>query len=402
MPETNSFTAMRPAQDRCILHLDMDAFYASVEQHDQPHLRGKPVIVGGNRRRGVVCAASYEARAFGVHSAMPMAQAVQLCPKAEVLPVRMERYRQASRIVFAIFAQFTDQIEPLSVDEAFLDVTGSRALFGSGVEIAQQIRHRVRVETGLAVSAGIAPNKFLAKLASEAAKPDGLKEITTAQADDFLLSLPVSALWGVGRTSEEKLATYGISTVAGLRTLSLEALRKHFGKNGARLYELCRGIDSRPVRSDEEIKSVGHEDTFEFDLFDPDEIRRQLLSLSERVASRLRRKELQGSRVTLKVKYADFTTITKSKTLDMGISNGSAIFREATELIGKTDCSRPIRLLGITLSTLEPLGSGQSDLFGDKNRERLGRLDQAVDRLQRKYGANGVLKGSLLKDDSTR
>ncbi|AJF08091.1 hypothetical protein GSUB_15610 [Geoalkalibacter subterraneus] len=393
---------MRPAQDRCILHLDMDAFYASVEQHDQPHLRGKPVIVGGNRRRGVVCAASYEARAFGVHSAMPMAQAVQLCPKAEVLPVRMERYRQASRIVFAIFAQFTDQIEPLSVDEAFLDVTGSRALFGSGVEIAQQIRHRVRVETGLAVSAGIAPNKFLAKLASEAAKPDGLKEITTAQADDFLLSLPVSALWGVGRTSEEKLATYGISTVAGLRTLSLEALRKHFGKNGARLYELCRGIDSRPVRSDEEIKSVGHEDTFEFDLFDPDEIRRQLLSLSERVASRLRRKELQGSRVTLKVKYADFTTITKSKTLDMGISNGSAIFREATELIGKTDCSRPIRLLGITLSTLEPLGSGQSDLFGDKNRERLGRLDQAVDRLQRKYGANGVLKGSLLKDDSTR
>lgn len=392
---------MKNASHRCILHLDMDAFYASVEQYDQPHLRGRPVVVGGHRQRGVVCAASYEARAFGVHSAMPMARAVQLCPQAVVLPVRMQRYREVSREIFSIFAQFTDQIEPLSVDEAFLDVTGSRALFGSGVEIAQEIRRRVRVETGLAVSAGIATNKFLAKMASEAAKPDGLKEITPGEVDDFLLSLPVSALWGVGRTAEEKLAAYGISTVAGLRTLSLEALRKHFGKNGARLYELCRGVDSRPVRSDEESKSIGHEDTFEFDLLDPEEIRRALLSLSERVASRLRRKELQGSRVTLKVKYTDFTTITKSKTLNIGISNGSVIFQQATELMEKTDSSRPIRLLGITLSTLDPLGSGQSDLFDDKNRKRLCRLDQAVDKLQRKYGENGVRKGSLLKDDST-
>lgn len=392
---------MKNALNRCILHLDMDAFYASVEQYDQPHLRGRPVVVGGHRQRGVVCAASYEARAFGVHSAMPMARAVQLCPQAVVLPVRMQRYREVSREIFSIFAEFTDQIEPLSVDEAFLDVTGSRALFGSGGEIAQEIRRRVRVETGLAVSAGIATNKFLAKMASEAAKPDGLKEITPGEVDDFLLSLPVSALWGVGRTAEEKLAAYGISTVAGLRTLSLEALRKHFGKNGARLYELCRGIDSRPVRSDEESKSIGHEDTFEFDLLDPEEIRRALLSLSERVASRLRRKKLQGSRVTLKVKYADFTTITKSKTLNIGISNGSVIFQQATELMEKTDSSRPIRLLGITLSTLDPLGSGQSDLFEDKNRKRLCRLDQAVDKLQRKYGENGVRKGSLLKDDST-
>lgn len=392
---------MKNALNRCILHLDMDAFYASVEQYDQPHLRGRPVVVGGHRQRGVVCAASYEARAFGVHSAMPMARAVQLCPQAVVLPVRMQRYREVSREIFSIFAQFTDQIEPLSVDEAFLDVTGSRALFGSGVEIAQEIRRRVRVETGLAVSAGIATNKFLAKMASEAAKPDGLKEITPGEVDDFLLSLPVSALWGVGRTAEEKLAAYGISTVAGLRTLSLEALRKHFGKNGARLYELCRGVDSRPVRSDEESKSIGHEDTFEFDLLDPEEIRRALLSLSERVASRLRRKELQGNRVTLKVKYTDFTTITKSKTLNIGISNGSVIFQQATELMEKTDSSRPIRLLGITLSTLDPLGSGQSDLFEDKNRKRLCRLDQAVDKLQRKYGENGVRKGSLLKDDST-
>ncbi len=392
---------METTKDRCILHLDMDAFYASVEQHDQPHLRGRPVVVGGHRRRGVVCAASYEARAFGVHSAMPMARAVQLCPQAEVLPVRMERYRQVSRRIFAIFAQFTNQIEPLSVDEAFLDVTGSRALFGSGVEIARQIRERVRIETGLVVSAGIAPNKFLAKLASEAAKPDGLKEITAEQIDDFLLSLPVSALWGVGRTAEEKLAAYGISTVAGLRTLSLEVLRRHFGKNGARLYELCRGIDARPVLSDEEIKSVGHEDTFEFDLLDPLEIRRALLSLSERVASRLRRKAMQGNRVTLKVKYADFSTITKSKTLDFGISNGSAIFQEAINLIGKTDPGMPIRLLGITLSSLEPLGSGQTDLFEDENRDRLYRLDQAVDKLQAKYGKKGVLRGTLLKDDPT-
>lgn len=393
---------MSDSPERCILHLDMDAFYASVEQHDAPHLRDRPVLVGGHRRRGVVCAASYEARRFGVHSAMPMAQAIELCPQAVVLPVRMERYKEISCAVFAIFARFTDQIEPLSVDEAFLDVTASRSLFGSGEQIAQQIRSLVREETGLAVSAGVAPNKFLAKLASAAAKPDGLCRVASGEIDAFLLPLPVSALWGVGRVAEEKLSVLGITTVAQLRGLSLAAMEKHFGKNGSHLYQLCRGIDSRPVVCETAIKSVGHEETYETDLRDPSVLRRELLSLSEKVASRLRRKQLQGRRVTIKVKYSDFSTVTRGRTLESGVSNGGTIFQHAIALLGKTDPGQPIRLLGITLSALEKLGSGQADLFEDAENERLKRLDQAVDQVRARYGVDRLCKGSLLKSDKGR
>ena len=386
-------------KNRCILHLDMDAFYASVEQHDRPELRGKPVIVGGSRQRGVVCAASYEARPFGVRSAMAMARALQLCPRAIVLPVRMERYKEVSRQVFAIFGRYTDAVEALSIDEAFLDVTGSRALFGLGRQIAERIRREVREETGLAVSAGIAPNKFLAKLASESAKPDGLREVRPAEINSFLLPLPVSALWGVGRVTREKLAATGVTTVAELRRLPRESLEQRFGAAGLHLYQLARGLDERPVTREGPVKSVSHEDTYEEDLLDRARIDREILHLSERVAGRLRRHRLQGRCVTLKVKYSDFTAVTRSRTLEGGLSNGGDIYREALALLQKTEAGRrPVRLLGVSLSALEPLGAGQGDLFAAVDRDRSHRLDQAVDQLRERFGSGGVVRGTLLRE----
>ncbi|MDO3378465.1 DNA polymerase IV [Geoalkalibacter halelectricus] len=382
---------------RCILHLDLDAFYAAVEQRDHPQLQGRPVIVGGSLRRGVVCAASYEARYYGVRSAMPMAQALRLCPEAVVQPVRMAEYRAASRAVFAIFARYTDCIEALSIDEAFLDVSHSLRLFGPGAAIAGKIRQEVRDETGLTLSAGIAPNKFLAKLASEAAKPDGLREIHPDQIDAFLLPLPVRSLWGVGAVTAERLAAMGIRQVGELRRLSRDFLHRRFGTAGGLLYELARGIDERPVDSEARIKSIGHEDTYAEDLRDTEVMRRELLALSERVAGRLRRKGVQGRCVTVKVKFADFSVVTRSRTLSTGLSNGGEIFSVACELLGQTEAGRrPVRLLGVSLSTLEALGAGQPELFSAPRHERLLRLDRAVDALRERFGDPGVVKAGLL------
>lgn len=381
-----------------ILHLDLDAFYASVEQREEPALRGRPVIVGGREKRGVVCAASYEARRFGVRSAMPMTRALSLCPQAEVRPVRMALYQAVSREVFAIYARFTDAIEALSIDEAFLDVAASRRLFGTGLAIAEQIRAAVRRETGLSVSAGIAPNKLLAKLASEAAKPDGLLQIRADRVDEFLLPLPVTALWGIGGVTADKLARIGVTRVADLRRLSRADLLARFGAQGAQLHDLARGLDSRPVVSRGALKSVGHEDTYAEDLLDLEEIRRQLLDLSERVAARLRRQELQGRCLTLKVKYADFHQVTRSRTLNQGLSNGGDILALAAELLSQTEAGRrPLRLLGLGLSALEPLGAGQPELFDEARRERLSRLDQAVDQLRERFGRKGISKAPLLE-----
>lgn len=386
------------AREPAILHLDLDAFYASVEQREAPELRGRAVIVGGSARRGVVCAASYEARRFGVRSAMPMARALQLCPEAVVRPVRMALYQEVSRKVFAIYARFTDVIEALSIDEAFLDVGASRRLFGTGRAIAEQIRAAVRQETGLSVSAGVATNKLLAKLASEAAKPDGLREVRAEQIDAFLLPLPVTALWGIGAVTADKLARCGVTRIADLRRLSRAFLQAHFGASGVQLYDLARGLDPRPVNAHNDLKSVGHEETYEDDLRVIGEIRRRLLELSERVAARLRRSGVQGRCLTLKVKYADFQQITRSRTLTQGLSNGGEIFLLADELLAQTEAGRrPLRLLGVSLSTLEPLGTGQTELFGEARRQRLSRLDQAVDQLRERFGAKGVCKAQLLE-----
>jgi DNA polymerase-4 len=384
------------ADKRCIIHLDLDAFYASVEQQDFPELRGQPVIVGGRAERGVVCACSYEARRFGVRSAMPMARAMRLCPSAMVRPVRMERYHQVSRTVFAIFARYTDRIEPLSVDEAFLDVSGCQRLFGTAAEIAAFIRTDVRKETGLTISAGVAINKFLAKLGSEQGKPDGLF-IVPDPPDSFLLPLPLGSLWGVGPVMLKSLENKGLRTVADLRRCTRESLIKQFGVSGDHLYHLVRGEDHRRVETSSEIKSIGHEDTFERDLWDRGEMRRALLDLAERVSTRLRRKGIAGGTVILKVKYADFTTVTRSRTLPCWTTHGMEIYQHAVELLQRTAAGqKPVRLLGITVGRLQPADGGQAQLFGEETRQRQAALDQAVDSVRSRYGIAGVRRGSLL------
>ena len=384
--------------NRQILHCDMDAFYASVEQHDRPELRGRAVIVGGSRERGVVCACSYESRPFGVRSAMPMAEALRRCPQAAVLPVRMERYRQASREVFAVFAQYTDRIEPLSIDEAFLDVTGCERLFGRAPEIARRIKEGVLAATGLTVSVGGAPNKFLAKLASEAGKPDGLVVLAPGEVDGFLLPLPIGRLWGVGAKTAERLAGLGVRTVGDLRALGRQRAEGLLGQAGGHLFRLACGEDDRPVVAPGQPKSVGHENTFRSDLVDRESMVRELLDQAERVARRVRGLGLAGRCVTLKVRFADFTTVTRSQTLPGPTDHAPLVHRQAVELLSRTEAARrPVRLLGISLSQLEEAQSGQQSLFGREQRGRQRSLDAALDTLWSRFGAGGVRRGTLLE-----
>ena len=383
-----------------IIHLDMDAFYASVEQQDHPELRGRPVIVGGGRNRGVVAACSYEARPFGVRSAMPISQALRLCPEAVLRPVRMARYQQVSRQVFAIFARYTDRIEPLSVDEAFLDVAGCGRLFGTAVEIAKRIRREVRDELGLAVSAGVAPNKFLAKLASESAKPDGLLEIAPEKVDDFLLPLPVERIWGVGAKAAQQLHRYGCRTVADLRLLSEMQLKGMFGVWGENLYRLARGEDSRTVEVDQPSKSFGAEETFASDLRRLEDLRRELLGQAEKVAARLRRHGLEGRTLTVKVRFDDFETLTRRLTLPEPSANGMTLYRAGIELLQRTEAgTRPVRLLGLSVGGLEPAGQGQASLFPDAGSQRLAEIDRAVDKLSERFGSGRVRRGTLFEGE---
>ena len=400
--------------NRSILHLDLDAFYSSVEVLDRPELRGKPVIVGGDERRGVVAAASYEARRFGVHSAMPTATAKRLCPKGIFLPVRMSRYAEMSDAVFAIYRRFSPLVEPLSIDEAFLDVTGCERLFGSAEEVARKIRAAVREETGLTVSAGVARNKFLAKIASDLGKPDGLTVVPPGKEQDFLDPLPVGKLWGVGRVTEKALLGRGIRTIGDLRRSSREALARAFGAHGEHLHELARGIDDRPVETEREAKSVGHEDTYDHDLRDRGAMRRERLSLADRVSSRLRGGGIRGKTVTLKVKYHDFVQVTRAITLPDPTDDGGTIYRCALDLLLDTEAgARPVRLLGISVSKLVPAaGQAKVDrmeqlgLFGrpaagppetpkpvDPGKKE--KLNRAVDRIREKYGPGGIVPGAL-------
>ena len=384
-----------------IIHLDMDAFYASVEQRDNPELRGRPVVVGGSLERGVVSACSYEARPFGVRSAMPMRRAVRLCPEAVVLPVRMARYREVSGQVFSIFARYTDRIEPLSVDEAFLDVAGCERLFGPAVAIAARIRREVRAELGLAVSAGVAPNKFLAKLASESAKPDGLLEIAPEQVDAFLLPLPVERIWGVGAKAAEQLRRLGCRSVKDLRRLPESQLVHLFGVWGSRLYRLARGEDDRQVEVDQSAKSFGAEETFAVDQTSRETLQRQLLAQAEKVAARLRRQGLAGRVVTLKIRYSDFETVTRRQTLAEPTANGLLFYRAALVLLERTEAGRrPVRLLGLSAGELESAAQGQSSLFPDEEARRLADLDQSLDRLAARFGNRPVRRACLLESDA--
>jgi len=382
---------------RKIIHVDMDAFYASVEQRDNPAYKTKPVIVGGPVSRGVVSACSYEARAFGVHSAMPMAKAMRLCPGAIVLPVRMTRYAEISRHIFQIFSSYTDQVEPLSIDEAFLDVTGCEKLFGDARDIAEQIRERIARECGLPASAGVAGNKFLAKLASEEAKPNGLLEIHPDEVDRFLLPLPVNRIWGVGPSGAERLEQSGVKTINELRSLTRETLTKMFGVLGERLYFLARGKDDRKVESAGSLKSIGNEETFAKDIWDREELRTHLLALAEKVAWRLRQTGVKAGNLTLKIRYGDFVLHTHSKKFTEPTDSLKPIMTTAEELLEKTEVGRKgIRLLGINTAHLSGKEEGQLSLFVSKDDMRHKALDQAVDALHERFGQQSVKRGSLV------
>jgi DNA polymerase-4 len=380
-----------------ILHVDMDAFYASIEQRDRPELRGKPVVVGGSADgRGVVAAASYEARRFGVHSAMPAASARRLCPCAVFLRPRMEHYAAVSAQILELFGRYTPLVEPLSLDEAFLDVSGSQGLFGSACAIAQKIKHDIRQCVALVASVGIAPNKFLAKIASDLEKPDGLVEVPADRVMEFLEPLPVSRLWGVGRVTNRKFEKLGIRTVGQLRQLSEDILRDHFGHAGEHLWQLAHGIDPRRVVPDVEAKSISHEKTFAQDIEEVDVLRAWLLELTEQVACRLRRHGLRGRTVHLKVRYDDFHTITRAHTFTRGTNLTQELWSAIVQMLSRRmpDRRLRIRLLGVGVSGLETGKGIQKDLFVDIEQEKQSRLDNAMDSIKAKFGS-AALKRAL-------
>lgn len=348
---------------RKIIHVDMDAFYASVEQRDRPELRGRPVAVGGDPAgRGVVAAASYEARRFGIHSAMPAARAARACPDLVFLRPRFDVYRGISAQIHAVFRRYTDRIEPLSLDEAYLDVSDSTACRGSATLMAKEIKAAIREETGLVASAGVSYNKFLAKLASDVDKPDGLYLIDPDAAPAFIETLAVGDFHGVGPATERRMKAHGIQTGGDLRRHELHELVDWFGKAGRHYYQIARGIDERPVQSRRKRKSLGHETTFATDLTGRDEVEAALPSLVERVARDLAARELAARTVTLKVKYADFVQITRRRTFTRPLVTADELLRALPGLLDDTEAgSRPIRLLGVTCSGLEarhqvPLG----------------------------------------------
>jgi DNA polymerase-4 len=386
---------------RSIIHIDMDAFYASVEQRDRPELTGKPVIVGADPRgRGVVSAASYEARRFGVHSAMPISQAARLCPQAVFLPVAMEKYVLVSKEIMALLAEYSPLVEPVSVDEAFLDVTGTERLFGPAVEVARTIKRRIREEVRLTASAGVAPNKFLAKVASDLQKPDGLVEVRPGEEATFLADLPVERLWGVGRVTAGELRRMGIETIGRLARTPVRLLRKRFGKAGVLLRELALGRDDRAVEPFLAPKSMGAEETFSEDHRDLERLHQTLRAQAERVARELRAEESVGRTVTLKLRFQDFRTITRSLTGEP-TQDGLEIFQRARALLGRVPLAQPVRLIGLSVSGLTAADAPQLSLFAESLARR-ARLARAIDRLAERFGEGALLPATLLSGSAVK
>ncbi len=382
---------------RRILHADMDAFYAAIEQRDDPSLRGKPVIVGGQGRRGVVATASYEARAFGVRSAMPGARARALCPDGVFVAPRMDAYAAVSEQVRAIFLRYTPLVEPLSLDEAFLDVTGSEALFGDGAAIAARIRAEVRGETGLTVSVGVATSKYVAKVASDLRKPDGLVVVPEGEERAFLAPLPIGRLWGAGPVTQKRLRERGIATIGDVARLSREQLAALVGEAAAEHYHaLALGIDPREVESDREARSLSHETTFHEDVSSDEECRRVLVELSGAVGRRLRREGLRGGVVRLKIRYPPFETHTCQRKLAAPTDDDMAIYRTAQALLGEARPSgRPVRLLGVGVADL---ASGprprQATLFDEPRvAEKSRSLLRAIDAIKDRFGDDAIGRG---------
>jgi len=380
---------------RRIIHVDMDAFYASVEQRDRPELRGRPVIVGADPRgRGVVSAASYEARRFGVHSAMPIGRAARLCPTGVFLRVDMDKYADISRQIMAMLREFTPLVEPLSIDEAFLDVTASRELFGDGAAIARRIKARIRDTVALNASVGVASNKFVAKIASDLEKPDGLVMVPPGAEAAFLAPLPISRLWGVGKVTGAALESMGVRAIGQLAVMPESHLRARFGDSAGPLKRLAVGIDDRPVEPWAPPKSMGAEETFGRDHSDIDQLRATLRGQAERVARELRADGYAGRTVTLKLRFADFSTITRRHTVEP-TQDGLRIYREASALLDRIALRQAVRLIGLSVSELGRAGEGQLSLLTPDiaRRERLAR---AVDQLSDRFGPDSVRPASLL------
>lgn len=386
-----------------IIHVDLDQFYAAVEILDFPELKGLPLIVGGRPdSRGVVCTASYEARAFGVKSAMPSSQAARLCPQALWRVPRMSRYSEKSREVRAVFERFTDQIQPVSLDEAYLDVGGSLKLFGSSETIGRRIKDEIFRDTGLVASVGVAENKFLAKVASDLKKPNGFVVIPPGaeHAAAILNPLPVSRIWGVGPKTGEKLSKLGIVKIADLIAVDPEWLERRIGReNALRLLSLARGIDPGEVECGGISKSLGRENTFAKDMRDVDAMERELLAFADEVATRLRAEGLKCGGVTLKVKFADFTRITRALMLEEPTDLAEPLYRAAKTILRERVelAGRGVRLLGLTTTHLARAGAAAQSLFSDEDTERKERAALAIDRLRGKFGDGAVTMGRLLE-----
>jgi DNA polymerase-4 len=383
---------------RYIVHVDMDAFYASVEQRDDPALRGRPVIVGGTGGRGVVAAASYEVRKFGVHSAMPVREAMRRCPEAICVPPRISHYAAESAKIFAVFHEFTPQVEGLSLDEAFLDVTGSVTAFGPAEQIAREIKRRIRERTGLTASVGVAPNKLVAKIASDLRKPDGLVVVSAHEVQALLDPLPIRKLFGLGAKTAPKVEGLGISTLGELRHASPARLRPVFGRYAERVIERAAGIDERPVTPDVEEKQVSAEETFETDIADHARLATEVVRLADRACSRLRSQELAAGCVTVKIRRGDFTTYTRQRRFEPPTQETRVVTAIALDLLRAWLAEQPraaIRLLGVGTSQLQP--ASQLDLFTTAETGRNRQLDDAVDRIREKFGKVALTPASSLE-----
>lgn len=381
---------------RWIMHVDMDAFFASVEQRDDPALQGKPVIVGGKSRRSVVATASYEARAFGVHSAMPLSQARRLCPHGCFVAPRFEAYREASDAIHQVMLHYADAYEPISLDEAFLDISGMGNQYPTLGAIGRAIKEEIRSAVHLTASVGIAPNKFLAKMASDMKKPDGLCIIPYGREREVLAPLPVRRLWGVGEVTEKKLLAAGFRTIADIQEAPPEKLSALLGNQGTLLKDLSFGIDDRPVVSSRQVKSIGDESTYEYDLTDRSKIDREIAIHSDIVAQRLRRHDLAARTISLKIRFASFKTIMRSLSLEEGTNLQETIDSACQTLLSRIPLTEGIRLIGVTASNLgAPLSI--PSLFSDEEDKR-SRAAKAMDSIQQKYGRKALQKGFWLEE----
>ncbi len=379
---------MTGSGQRLILHVDMDAFFASIEQMDNPELRAKPVIVGGLKNRGVVSTASYEARRFGVHSAVAMSKARRLCPHGIFLPVRMARYQQISRTIMDLLSEFSPMVEPISIDEAFVDMTGSEYLFGPPMAMAESIKEKIKSKTGLSCSVGVACNKFLAKLASDLEKPDAITIVPSAHEREFIAPLPVKKLWGVGPKAEAKLMALGLSTIGDIAQTDPALLQRHMGSLGLHIHDLSMARDDRVVAKARDRQSIGHERTLEQDISGFEAVEDMVRDACRHIAKDLRKKDTMARAVRIKIRYSDtFQLATRDTRLALPCQDSTTLFNHARQLLDRLDLSRPIRLVGATAFELQgPDGPAQGDLFLSRDSEKNTKLERTMDAIRDKFG----------------